>query len=234
MSGFFSYDNKLMQAGHRLTDLIWLNILTLLCCLPVFTAGAALCAMHTVLIKIYHRDESPIAAGFFKAFVQNFKQATLLWSFYLVSFVLIIGDFYLMAHKILEYSTFFLFVLLILSILVLLSFCWVFPLQARYDNKVRYTLFNAFALGIRNFPRSILMILIHLLPLAVIYFLTQLTPAVIAMGLTIPASASSSLYCPVFKKAEAHVEALSQQAAEAAVTPEETELPETAEAVESQ
>lgn len=43
MKGLFNYEGPVMSAMSRLADLIWLNILTLICCIPVVTAGAALC-----------------------------------------------------------------------------------------------------------------------------------------------------------------------------------------------
>ena len=41
MEILFSYDSKLMQTLTFVADLILLNILYLLCCVPMFTIGAA-------------------------------------------------------------------------------------------------------------------------------------------------------------------------------------------------
>ena len=41
MGGLFSYDSKLMQILNFIGDLIILNVLYLVCCLPVVTIGAA-------------------------------------------------------------------------------------------------------------------------------------------------------------------------------------------------
>ena len=48
---------------NKVTDLLILNLVTLLLCLPVITAGAALTAMHYVLLKM-GREEEVIRCGF--------------------------------------------------------------------------------------------------------------------------------------------------------------------------
>lgn len=44
----FDLDSPLMNVLNKMADLMWLNILTLICCIPVITAGAALTSMHYV------------------------------------------------------------------------------------------------------------------------------------------------------------------------------------------
>ena len=69
----FSMDNPFFQFIGKLVDLVWLNILTLVCCLPVFTAGAALSAMYSVLIKMALKEDGVITKPFFRAFKENLK-----------------------------------------------------------------------------------------------------------------------------------------------------------------
>ena len=68
MGKFFDLDSPIMRTLNRLADLMWLNILTLLCCLPIITAGASLTAMHYVLLKMVRNEESYISRAFFKSF----------------------------------------------------------------------------------------------------------------------------------------------------------------------
>ena len=37
----FDLDSSLMNVLNKMADLMWLNILTLICCIPIITAGAA-------------------------------------------------------------------------------------------------------------------------------------------------------------------------------------------------
>lgn len=60
----FDLDSPLMNVLNKMADLMWLNILTLICCIPVITAGAALTSMHYVALKIVRNEESYITRSF--------------------------------------------------------------------------------------------------------------------------------------------------------------------------
>ena len=75
----FQHDSKFMSALGVMANLMMLNFLTLLLCLPVITAGASLTAMHYVLLKIVKDEEGNIPEQFFRAFKMNFRQATIIW-----------------------------------------------------------------------------------------------------------------------------------------------------------
>ena len=70
---FFNLDSPVMQALGKMADLMWLNILTLIFCIPVVTVGASLTAMHYMALKIVRNEECYITKGFFKSFKENFK-----------------------------------------------------------------------------------------------------------------------------------------------------------------
>ena len=62
----------------RVADLILLNILCILCCIPIVTAGASITALYYVTLKMARDEESYIIRSFFRSFKQNFKQATII------------------------------------------------------------------------------------------------------------------------------------------------------------
>ena len=49
MKSIFNLDSPLMQMLTRIGDMILLNVLFLICCIPVITAGASIAAMHKML-----------------------------------------------------------------------------------------------------------------------------------------------------------------------------------------
>ena len=65
----FDLDSPLMNVLNKMADLMWLNILTLICCIPIITAGAAFTSMHYVALKIVRNEESYITRAFFKSFM---------------------------------------------------------------------------------------------------------------------------------------------------------------------
>ena len=78
MDRFFSMDNKFFTFMNKVADLCILNIVCLICCIPIVTAGASITAMFFVTMKMVKNEESYIIKSFFKSFRQNFKQATVI------------------------------------------------------------------------------------------------------------------------------------------------------------
>ena len=76
----------------KVADLMWLNLLTIMMCIPVITAGAALTAKDYMCYKILKNEEAGITKGFFHSFKQNFKQATAIWLMMLVVLVFVAVD----------------------------------------------------------------------------------------------------------------------------------------------
>ena len=70
----FDMDSPLMIGLNKMADLMILNLLTILCCLPVVTVGASLTAMHYMVIKLIRNEESYVVKGFFRSFKQNLRQ----------------------------------------------------------------------------------------------------------------------------------------------------------------
>ena len=72
-------DSPVIAFLNKMTDLILLNIIFVICCLPVFTIGAATTAMYYVCIISIRQGDGYVVRRFFESFRRNFKQATLLW-----------------------------------------------------------------------------------------------------------------------------------------------------------
>ena len=68
-----------MAVLTKISDVMLLNLLTIIMCIPIITAGAAFTAKDYMCYKILKNEEAGITKGFFHSFKQNFKQATLLW-----------------------------------------------------------------------------------------------------------------------------------------------------------
>lgn len=80
MKNLFSYENKFMQVLMTVGDLIILNVLFLLCSIPIVTIGAAQAGLYTgVRVITDKEDDSSPAAGFFRGFRSGFFKITLVW-----------------------------------------------------------------------------------------------------------------------------------------------------------
>ena len=78
MGKFFRLESPLIQGLGKVTDLIVLNILTILLSVPVITAGAALTSLYDATWRII-QDEGVVYRSYFVSFKTNFKKSTLLW-----------------------------------------------------------------------------------------------------------------------------------------------------------
>ena len=81
MNGFFNMDSPVMRFLSRVCDLMILNLLCLICCIPIITIGASITALYSVTLKMVKGEETYIVKGFFHALKQNFKISTIMTLF---------------------------------------------------------------------------------------------------------------------------------------------------------
>lgn len=176
----FNADNKFFGFMGKVSDLIILNILFVVCSLPVVTIGASLTAMNYVTLKMIKNEESYISRSFFKSFKQNFKQATPIWLVLLAVAVLLFFDFNIIAQA--GNQGFFQYISIGLYFILLLwgmIFVYVFPLLARFENTVKNTCKNALKMAVCHFPWTVLLLAITCVPM----FFTLNYGAVLMIGL---------------------------------------------------
>ena len=158
MGKFFSVDSPLYRFASRLTDILILNLLWILCSIPIFTIGAATTAVYYVNLKMVKNEEVYIARSFFKSFKENFKQSTIMWLIFLFATVVLATDYYYL-FQISDKSNIVLKGITVLAtILYLFAILYAFPLQARYENPIKRTIFNSIIISIRYFKRTLIII----------------------------------------------------------------------------
>lgn len=202
MNSLLNMDGPVMSFLNRLADLIWLNILTMLCCIPVVTAGASLTAMYYMTIKMVRREEGYIARGFWKSFRQNFRQATLIWLLVLLMLAVLAGDLFVIRFLLPELPKLFAIAAIAVGVAVLFTCVYVFPVLARFDNTVIQTIKNAFLMSVFYFPRTIVLLVIYLIPAALLVLVPAVFPLVFMLGISLPAYGASFLFVRIFKRFE--------------------------------
>ena len=214
MHNLFRMDSKLMIWACKFADLLWLNLLTGIFCLPVISIGSSLAAMHTVLLSIYRNEEAGIFKSFVRAFAQNFGQSTIIWILYLLNGLALGICLYLDAKDILEFPLFVKYILYIAAALTIVSAAWVFVLQSRYDNPVWVTIKNTFIIGIAHVKYTIGMVLLFIAPFVLMILVPQAEPFVLFMGLSFPGFLQAMMYSKVFIKIENMLESSPSDSAE--------------------
>ena len=201
MRGLGNPDSKIFSLLNKAALLMELNLLVVMCCLPVITAGAAFCSMHAVLLKIYRNEEKQVAADFFQAMKSNLKNGTMLWILFLQFAGLLIGLGALTVSKLPDRSVYVLFCLLLVAVMGMLYLNWALILQSRYVYTIPQCLKNALLAWIQ-YPGSTFVFLVSILVPTVLCTMIQLWPLVAMIGITLPALISTTLYSRVFDRME--------------------------------
>lgn len=164
--GFMNYDSRFSRVLSRLTELVLLNFVFLLTCIPFFTIGASVTALYSTTLKMVRNEEGYIIRGYFKDFKENFKQATAFWLIELLLYaqlrVLYVaaavnGGRLIQIYTVITWT---------LGILYSLYFLFVFPLTATFRNTFFKIAGNAFIMIITHFPWVLASYLIVVLPVA--------------------------------------------------------------------
>ena len=213
----------------KMSKLMGLNVLVLLFSLPVFTAGAAICAMHKVVQLILEDEEYWIFLDFWKAFKENFKNATVIWLIYLPIFGLLIYNV-LMLHsgRWLE-APWLQIPLLIIGACLLSALNWALILQTRFDNKAMGTLRNGVLFCVAYPFASIVNVMAVAIPLLLLYISLYTVPVVGLFCFSGVGMLQATMYTKVFDKLDEEREkaaeedriAQEQQQAEAEATESE-------------
>lgn len=205
MGKIFDMEGPVFSTLNRLADLVWLNILYLICCIPIVTIGASTTAMYYVTMKMVKNEESYITKSFFKSFKVNFRQATTIWLIVLLAGSLLFLDYSIMSGRFGEIAALnettqkvFMCIFIALGIFYLFITTYLFPLLAKFDNTIKNTFKNALLISIRHLPFTIVLILIPVAAMALLYFVPQTLIAIFFILFSLIAFVSSYIYVKIF------------------------------------
>lgn len=198
----FEIDGPVISFLSKMADLMWLNILTLICCIPIFTAGAAITALQYMALKIVRQEENYITKGYFKAFAANFKQSTAMWFLFMIVGGVLITDYRLVLTMDVKINVVVKYLIVLIAVLTIFTFMYAFPLQGKFSNTVRMTIWNGFVFSILQFPKTVAMIVMYVVPWFIIYTWPGAIPLVLVFGLSLPALMSAKLYNDFFQRME--------------------------------
>ena len=168
MKELFNLNSPWVQRFAMLTNLVVLNILWLVCCIPVFTAGAATSALYYTVFQYHSKVDDAVLRPFFHALKANFKQSTLLLLPLLaVLGVLVFDILYLVSHGT---GTAMLFLLIAAVMFVMGMLVHLFPLISRFDMNTKALLRTAFSLMVLHLPATITVIMLTFLPIVLLLF----------------------------------------------------------------
>ncbi len=196
MRQFFSLEGPLMRALSDLTTLVALNLLTLLCSVPIITAGAALTALNDGVMRVID-GEGNIIKRYFKRFKSEIRQATPVWIVFLAIAAFLYVDTLIFGKP--SEDTGIAYGLIPVWALIFVAGCifvWTWPLIARIETGFAGSLANAARLAVGAFPRTVVMVVICGLCAFVFANEMRILPIAFLLGLSLPTYLCALVYKP--------------------------------------
>ena len=152
----FNPDSALMITMAQITDCIFLSLLWLLCCFPVFTAGASCAAMYDSVFRAFRQGEKNSWGRFFRVFKDNLKSGILPGLVSILLFYLllkaVVGTWNAAVTGALSFAVFA--AAAFAAVLALGILALIFPVLSRFENSFFALLKNSLFLAMANLPKT--------------------------------------------------------------------------------
>lgn len=157
------FESKPVVYLSKFIDLVVLNILFAVCCIPVFTVGAAWTALYYTCVKVVRRDCGKIWQEYSHSFRDNFKTATAAW----VCLLAALGALGVTIYRKLiggsgTSSAILIGICMAVFLFVIAMVIYAFPILSRFTVNCRELIKNTVVLSIRHSGETISMIVLTL------------------------------------------------------------------------
>ncbi len=193
--GFFGFMNKL-------GDMFFLNLVFILTCIPVVTIGPALTALYTVTLKMAKGQEGYVVKSYFKAFKDNLKQGLPVGIVLEIALFVLIYDAKVLLYSEAVYGAPGFFITIAAVVLIVMMVHYLFPLMARYENKLSTTILNSIILAVSKLPTTILLVALTAVPVVLVWTWPYMGIYVICIGVVLSAYFQSKLLNKLLDKLE--------------------------------
>lgn len=200
-------DNPVFRFASAVGDVFLLNLYTLLCCLPVVTAGAAFRAMLSITCKMAAHQDYSLTRDYFRALRAEFGRVTALWLGMLVFGGMILFDLIFAGKLGGGFGAFLAAAAGGFGLVLLVCFGWSMALLARFTyTRKRDCVSDALKLAAANPLPSLLMAMLSLAAPACLLWQVELfsylLPLFLLFGVGIYGVAVGWLTRPAFRRLE--------------------------------
>lgn len=192
-------ESPVIQFINKMADLILLNALWLISCIPIITAGAATTAMYSVLIRSIRYGDGYVTHYYWKAFKSNFIQSTIVWICMILTTGFFAFDLYFWGTLMSGfYAKIMLYVSTIFAFFAVLIFLYIFPTIAKFQGTLKLHLKNSALMAIGHFQYSAIIIIIIAMFFYANYISTAANFIMLFIGFSLLAYLLSFFYYRVF------------------------------------
>jgi len=200
MKGWLNQDNMFIVLMYKLSYLFLLNVLWVICSIPIVTAGAATAALYTVTLKMAENEESYIARSFWEAFKRNFKQSVVLELIILVTGTFLYLDMYIVAANPIPGGNFYQLIFALAAVFGIIIISYLFPVLSKYDAAVGKIIKVAAYMSFRHIAYTLPIIIISVFPMILVLLIPYLLPYLLILGISGSALLNSYLFNRIFLK----------------------------------
>lgn len=202
LKNLFNPENSFWEFMNNMTNVLFVGLIWLICCIPIITIGASTTALYDYSLKMADNREGYVLKSFFKAFKNNFIKSTLFWILMLLGAGFLVVDGYICLRMEAPIGKFLFFAIVAIGIMYFIICIYIFPVLAFFQMNVKETVKNACIMGVGSLPITTLIIIILVIGGLIIYTAPYL---IFALG-SFVAYVSSFCYLSVFRKFVSAVE----------------------------
>lgn len=203
---FLSNDSLIGRFLGKIGDIVVINLLWIICSIPLITLGASTTALYFSSLKIIKDNDNSARKNFFKSFKENFKQSTIIWIIFFIIGIIIISDYWLFSNlsdKLGNLAVIGKYIFSAIGIIWFIIILYLFPVIAAFENTTKNLLKNAIIFSISHLPSTLIMMIITIFPVMLTITDYQLFPLYIFcwffFGIGLIAYINSTIMMRIFK-----------------------------------
>lgn len=180
-------DNSFFEFMSGLGDIIMVNVMFLIGCVPVVTVGASVFAMYETFREMEEETFISVFRSFKKAFVSSVKKSIPIWLLCFFAGLLFVFD--LLYIPSLGDGLLWHIAAMVtggLMLLWLLIMCWLFPAGLFREGGIKASIGKGLFFAARSLPYTVGMLLLNLIPVVCLFasdYITALVaPPYLALG----------------------------------------------------
>ena len=153
-------DNAFFRFMGKLFDVVALNLVFIIVCIPIVTIGPAISALYYASVKSIRRDRSYPVKEFFKAFKRDFRQSFIVGLILALAGTIIYVDIRFVIDFINNDFTAMRYVYLVIGMVISFISVYIFPLISRFSLKILELFKLSFYLALRHLLTTVVSLIL--------------------------------------------------------------------------
>ncbi len=201
---FFDYNSGFMRSALLLSRLTILNLMWLICCIPLITAGASTAAQYYCIRQLMDGDTA-VFRNFRTGIKLYWKKASVIWLILSALTAAFCLAYYILTDAAVPGKSILVSVAALAFLTLVLTMLWVYPVMVSFKGNLCEILFNAFVFTFMYAPITLIAAAFYAGAgfLLVRYLLAR--GLVILFGQSLVAYANMNLFGKVFLKYQKNI-----------------------------